>query len=399
MVHNHYLEEAKKKTQESSRNLKPSVMPSARSQSTANGSKPKPKINNQKSRNWPASKSSCSKGYRVYNKRTRLIVESIHLRFDEFKEMSMTSVHNSSGLAPPRQMTSDHNSSELEIHDHSNELSSSKLVPKVVPPADKTATSRQELELLFHHHITMLRLELPQELSRVHHTFHVSNLKKCYADEPLVMPLEGIHVDDKLQFVEEPVEIMEREIKRLKRSRIPLVKIVQLILFIVDSGCTKHMTGNVSLLCNFVEKYLGTVRFGNDQFAPILGYGDLVQGNITIKRVYYVREFDEIKEMSETSVANDTSGLVPQRQKASDYDKPDPAPELQNVYPSADTTVPSQQELYLLFGPLYDEFFNDGTSRINKSSSPTDNSVPQDTHPSTNIQTTSEPSTTTNAHG
>ncbi|GKB60132.1 hypothetical protein Tco_0916318 [Tanacetum coccineum] len=69
------------------------------------------------------------------------------------------------------------------------------------------------------------KLELPQELSRVHHTFHVSNLKKCYADEPLVMPLKGIHVDDKLQFVEEPVEIMEREIKRLKRSRIPLVKV------------------------------------------------------------------------------------------------------------------------------------------------------------------------------
>ncbi|GJX14653.1 putative reverse transcriptase domain-containing protein [Tanacetum coccineum] len=69
------------------------------------------------------------------------------------------------------------------------------------------------------------RLELPQELSRVHHTFHVSNLKKWYADEPLVMPLEGIHVDDKLQFVEKPVEIMEREIKRLKRSQIPLVKV------------------------------------------------------------------------------------------------------------------------------------------------------------------------------
>nr|GEU52198.1 reverse transcriptase domain-containing protein [Tanacetum cinerariifolium] len=68
-------------------------------------------------------------------------------------------------------------------------------------------------------------LELPQELSRVHHTFHVSNIKKCYADEPLVMPLEGIHVDDRLQFVEEPVEIIEWEIKRLKRSRIRLVKI------------------------------------------------------------------------------------------------------------------------------------------------------------------------------
>ncbi|GJT62865.1 hypothetical protein Tco_1006398 [Tanacetum coccineum] len=69
------------------------------------------------------------------------------------------------------------------------------------------------------------KLELPQELSRVHHTFHVSNLNKCYANEPLVMSLEEIHVDDKLQFVEEPVEIMEREIKRLKRSRIPLVKV------------------------------------------------------------------------------------------------------------------------------------------------------------------------------
>ncbi|GJV24454.1 retrovirus-related pol polyprotein from transposon TNT 1-94 [Tanacetum coccineum] len=72
-------------------------------------------------------------------------------------------------------------------------------------------------------------------------------------------------------------------------------------------------------------------------------------------------KFDEIKEMSKMPIANDTSGLVPKRQKASDYDNPDPALEVQNVSPSADTTVPSQQELDLLFGPLYDEFFNDGT--------------------------------------
>nr|GEX32688.1 uncharacterized mitochondrial protein AtMg00810-like [Tanacetum cinerariifolium] len=64
--------------------------------------------------------------------------------------------------------------------------------------------------------------------------------------------------------------------------------IVQLILFIVDSVFTKHMTGSLTLLCNFIEKYLGTVRFGNNQFALILGYGDFVQGNITINRVYYV---------------------------------------------------------------------------------------------------------------
>ncbi|GJU85962.1 hypothetical protein Tco_1293508 [Tanacetum coccineum] len=70
--------------------------------------------------------------------------------------MAMTSVHISSGLVL-HQMTSDHNRSELGIQDHSNEQSSSKLVPKVVPLAVKTATSRQELELLFHHHIAMLR--------------------------------------------------------------------------------------------------------------------------------------------------------------------------------------------------------------------------------------------------
>nr|GFB38310.1 putative reverse transcriptase domain-containing protein [Tanacetum cinerariifolium] len=60
------------------------------------------------------------------------------------------------------------------------------------------------------------KLELPQEFSRVHHTSHVSNLKKCYSDESLVMSLEGDHIDDTLQFVEEPIEIMEREVKRLK---------------------------------------------------------------------------------------------------------------------------------------------------------------------------------------
>ncbi|GJV72323.1 putative reverse transcriptase domain-containing protein [Tanacetum coccineum] len=69
------------------------------------------------------------------------------------------------------------------------------------------------------------KLEVPQKLSRVNNTFHVSNLKKCYSDEPLAVPLEGLHIDDKLQFVEEPMEIMEREIKRLKRSHIPLVKV------------------------------------------------------------------------------------------------------------------------------------------------------------------------------
>nr|GFC60445.1 putative reverse transcriptase domain-containing protein [Tanacetum cinerariifolium] len=69
------------------------------------------------------------------------------------------------------------------------------------------------------------KLELPEELSRVHNTFHVSNLKKCHADEPLAVSLDGLHFDDRLHFVKEPVEIIDREVKRLKQSRIPLVKV------------------------------------------------------------------------------------------------------------------------------------------------------------------------------
>ncbi|GKC32740.1 putative reverse transcriptase domain-containing protein [Tanacetum coccineum] len=86
-------------------------------------------------------------------------------------------------------------------------------------------SSKLGIGLCLRSHFGKGLLELPQELSRVHHTFHVSNLKKCYADEPLAMLLEGIHIDDKLQFVEEPIEIKEREIKRLKRSQITLVKV------------------------------------------------------------------------------------------------------------------------------------------------------------------------------
>ena len=69
------------------------------------------------------------------------------------------------------------------------------------------------------------KLRLPQELHNVHPTFHVSNLKKCLSDETLVVPLDEIAINENLQFVEEPVEIMDREIKRTKQSRIPIVKV------------------------------------------------------------------------------------------------------------------------------------------------------------------------------
>ncbi|GJW03484.1 putative reverse transcriptase domain-containing protein [Tanacetum coccineum] len=69
------------------------------------------------------------------------------------------------------------------------------------------------------------KLELPEELQGIHSTFHVSNLKKCLADENLIIPLDEIQLHDNLHFIEEPVEIVNREVKRLKQSLSPIVKV------------------------------------------------------------------------------------------------------------------------------------------------------------------------------
>nr|GEY39495.1 hypothetical protein [Tanacetum cinerariifolium] len=69
------------------------------------------------------------------------------------------------------------------------------------------------------------RLKLLEQLSRVHNTFHVSNLKNCLSDEPLAISLDEVYIDDKLRFIEELVEVMDREVKRLKQSHIPIIKV------------------------------------------------------------------------------------------------------------------------------------------------------------------------------
>nr|GEZ13232.1 retrotransposon protein, putative, unclassified [Tanacetum cinerariifolium] len=118
----------------------------------------------------------------------------------------------------------------------------------------------------------------------------------------------------------------------------------------------------------------------------LVGYSTQSKGyRVYNKRTRLIAEsihirFDEIQEVSETSVANNTLGLVPQRQKAINYDNHNPIPQLQDVSSSVDENVPLQQELDLLFGPLYDEFFNAGFN------------------PSTNNQSTSAPLTHTNVH-
>nr|GFC56434.1 integrase, catalytic region, zinc finger, CCHC-type, peptidase aspartic, catalytic [Tanacetum cinerariifolium] len=72
----------------------------------------------------------------------------------------------------------------------------------------------------------------------------------------------------------------------------PEQKLIKIVLFIVDSGCSKHMTGNLKLLINFVEKFLGTVKFWNDQIAPILGYGDLERSNWGMTKLHLFLDMD-----------------------------------------------------------------------------------------------------------
>ncbi|GKC88681.1 hypothetical protein Tco_1149330 [Tanacetum coccineum] len=64
--------------------------------------------------------------------------------------------------------------------------------------------------------------------------------------------------------------------------------VIQIVLRIIDSGCSKHITSDLKLLKNFIEKFMGIIRFRNDHFAAITGYGDYVHGNITVFHVYYV---------------------------------------------------------------------------------------------------------------
>ncbi|GJW75372.1 hypothetical protein Tco_0134742, partial [Tanacetum coccineum] len=165
MVHNPYLEEAKKKTQESVRNSRPSVMPSAKSQSTTNGSKPKPrwkptgKIFKTVGLRWvPTGKIFASSTNKVDSEPTNGSKDNITNQYEceQTLDVSAGTLNLSAGTSFNPKKEGLRVCSELEIHDNNNDLSSSKLVPKVVPPADKTATSRQALELLFHHHITML---------------------------------------------------------------------------------------------------------------------------------------------------------------------------------------------------------------------------------------------------
>nr|GEY24628.1 integrase, catalytic region, zinc finger, CCHC-type, peptidase aspartic, catalytic [Tanacetum cinerariifolium] len=97
-------------------------------------------------------------------------------------------------------------------------------------------------------------------------------------------------LDDNNFFIFDDENVKISPISKMPFRKNPLdsMHIVQICLWIIDSGRSKHMTGNRALLTNFVEKFLGMVRFGNNDLAVIAGYGDVIIGSMSIKKVYYV---------------------------------------------------------------------------------------------------------------
>ncbi|GJZ66929.1 putative reverse transcriptase domain-containing protein [Tanacetum coccineum] len=88
------------------------------------------------------------------------------------------------------------------------------------------------------------KLDLPDQLSRVHSTFHVSNLNKCFSDEPLAIPLDEIQIDDKLHFIKEPVEIMDHEVKHLKKIHILIIKVMAAPIISISSDSSDESVGS-----------------------------------------------------------------------------------------------------------------------------------------------------------
>ncbi|GKD95833.1 hypothetical protein Tco_1379730 [Tanacetum coccineum] len=121
----------------------------------------------------------------------------------------------------------------------------------------------------------------------VKHSLLNANFEPIFATCKKSM-FDGVHDMCILDFVEN-VNSRAKSAKKHKNKIFRNLQVIQIVLWYLDSGCSKHMTGNRSQLMNFVSKFLGTVRFRNDHIARIMGYGDYQLGNVTISRVYYVK--------------------------------------------------------------------------------------------------------------
>nr|GEV59518.1 copia protein [Tanacetum cinerariifolium] len=151
-----------------------------------------------------------------------------------------------------------------------------------------------------HYNVFAIESAYPDQSKSMHDTYPIEQDAYTVIIDSLDMSFDKVEIDqnDDENDLAKERELLASLIEKLKceidesKNRNKLLetsnKLVEIVLFIVDSGCSKHMMGNLKLLINFVEKFIGTVKFRNDQIAHILRYRDLVQGAVTIKRVYYV---------------------------------------------------------------------------------------------------------------
>ncbi|GJZ79792.1 retrovirus-related pol polyprotein from transposon TNT 1-94 [Tanacetum coccineum] len=251
-------------------------------------------------------------------------IESFGMSFDEFDKET----GSSDGLQPKQaDLNCVHALNELRLHE-------THVVPKVVEHQTSTPQTPKQNGVVKRRNRTLIKAARTMLLASKLPLFFWAEAiaTACYTQNRYII----IPTHDKMAY-------------HIINDRKPSIK--HLYIFC----CTCYLTRDGENLDKIKEKGdpCILVRYST-QFK---GYRVYNKRTRLIVESIHLR-FNEIKEMSETFVDNNTSGLVPQRQKASDYDKSGPTPQLLNVSPSADTTVPSQQELDLLFGPLYDEFSN-----------------------------------------
>ncbi|GKB67509.1 hypothetical protein Tco_0928921, partial [Tanacetum coccineum] len=328
MVHKHYLEEAKKKTQESSRNSEPSVMPSARSQSTANGSKPTPRINNQNSRNWPASKRSCVTTKTVpiaeHSRNSRNFTDSKHFVCSTCQKCVFNANHDSC------------------VTKFLNEVNSRAKVP-----SHKTTTRNKPVEQ------TRFAKKPERQIPKGH---RFSIKKTSVVHKKTMTPRSCLRWKPTGKFLKEV------------NSRLRILR-----LFVLDglrqektfaSSTTKVESeppnGSNADITNQCESKQALNVSAADQASVFMEMTSvhISSGLVLHQMMSDHNSSDLAPQRQEMSVENVSSGLVPQGQKASDYDNSDPVPPRQNVVPTAEKTDSSQQGLEFLFSPLLEEYYN-----------------------------------------
>nr|GEU91068.1 putative reverse transcriptase domain-containing protein [Tanacetum cinerariifolium] len=204
------------------------------------------------------------------------------------------------------------------------------------------------------------RLELSQLLSRIHSTFHVSNLK-CLSDEPLAILLDEIHIDDKLCFVEEPVKIMDREVKRLKQSRIPIIKVRwnskrghEFTWEREDQFRKKIQAADQEMM----HMMMMQISDPYTMKSQCLRQDIYVTTSVGITIPPPLNNAEENNNKWRRLLLITLQASFPNDKRRQIMTTLTPFPKKRDVYSSADADVPSQQELDMLFSSLYDEFFN-----------------------------------------